>query len=146
MVASARVQTLTEGAEYFKMLAEYLRNPQLVAELEDEVKNLNKLSLEEESQLSEAKFAIQQRDVIKMQVDQLQTSLLAERQSHDAYLTEQRSKFDDYVAQVSAEVAEKKTEHAKKEEFLADFESRLNQRESQLNEKAAVVKGLFDKQ
>lgn len=143
MVASAGVQKLTEGSDLLGILGEYLKNPDLIAQLQDEVVKLNTLNAEEEAQFNEAQILIQQRDSLTRQTDAQRQTLADEKTAHDAQVAKTQSDCDAYTAGEHAKLDKRQADLDAFEAELNDFKARLDQRENQLLEKAATVQGLF---
>lgn len=145
MVASSRVQTLSEGSALLDILGEYLKNPKLMKQLTEEVQKINALSKEQEDQLHESQILIQKRDALIREIAANTKDLSDAKADHEAVTAKRQKDSDDYVATNKSVVdkANKALDDRKAE--LDDYNSRLNHRESQLTEKAAVVQSLFTK-
>lgn len=143
MVASPRIQALTEGSAHLKVLAAYLEDPKLIDALSAEVIKLNTLSDEQSSQLEDAKILIQQRDSLNKEIEMQRQTQADEKAAFDAASTKAKQDSDDYVAANKELIAKANAALDAREAALNDFETRLNQRENQLLEKAATVQSLF---
>lgn len=143
MVASARVQQLNDGFDLLNVLAEYLKNPKLISQLEDEVSKLNTLTEDEAAKYNEAQILIQQRDSLNKEIASQRQTLADEKEAADAAADKAKQDSDDYVTTNKALVDKANQELDAREAELADLKTRLDQRENQLLEKAATVQSLF---
>lgn len=143
MATSHRVQALDSGASLLGVLKEYLSNPKLIEELQDEVVKLNTLTDEKAAELHDAQILVQQRDKLTKEIAEQRKTLADEKEKHVAE-TEKRTKdADDYVDAAETKIAEANAALDKREADLNEYASRLDLRENQLKEKAAVAKALF---
>src|ERR1700742_1232780 len=104
MVASARLQALTEGSDHLKILSEFLSNPKLIDELSQEVVRLNKLSNEEEKKLHDAQLLVQEHDKLVKEIAAQRKLQADEKAAHDALIAKEKKECDEYVAKEKAEI------------------------------------------
>lgn len=93
MSASQRVQILSGGAEQLAVLSEYIKNPKLIEQLQDEVKKLNSLTADEESKVAQARKDLRDH---AGKMDILQTSmeeLAREQEAHKERVNADRSEL-----------------------------------------------------
>lgn len=142
MATSQRVQLLTNKSEEISALVEFLRNPNLILELEAEVKKLNSLTEEEEARLHEAKILIQRKDSLEKEIKAKEDQMAAEATAHANRLLEDRKVVDKYVLDEKAKIADALKELDQKKLDADDRETKLRQYENKLKETAAKMKGL----
>ncbi len=142
MVASTRIQALSNKADEISILREFLTNPNLAAELEAEVKKLNALSDEEESRHQEAKILMQQRDKLAAEIPVLQQQISTERGLHEAHLAASKEAFNQWLDSENAKLAEANAALDKRKEEADAEELRLRQKANKLKETAAQMQGL----
>lgn len=103
MSVSQRVQTLQSGAEQISVLAEYLKNPKLIEQLQEDIKALNSLTVDEESKLLQARSDLKEHDKkisdLKKERDQLE----ADKSAHADYVTKTSAQFEHYSETLDAQ-------------------------------------------
>lgn len=137
MSASQRVQLLSGGAEQLAVLSEYLKNPKIIAQLQDEVKALNSLTADEESKVAQARKDL--RDHVG-KMDILQTSMeeLAKAQeAHKELVATELGRISDEHDRFNAI----RTELIDKDQKQKDANVRASQERTQLEkDKNSVIK------
>lgn len=83
MSASQRVQILNDQSNSLSVLAEFIKNPNLIAELEAEVKKLNSLTALEESKVAEARDFIKKHAEVVADLAAKEAALLKDRAEHE---------------------------------------------------------------
>jgi len=142
MVASTKIQSLSDRAEEISILREFLTNPNLCADLAAEVKKLNSLSADEESRHQEAKILIQQRDKLVVEVAGFQTRIDAERSVHEEHLSNTKATYEKWFDNENKKIADANAalDARKAEQEIED--TRLRQKANKLKETAAQMQGL----
>jgi hypothetical protein len=83
MSASQRVQILNDQSNSLSVLAEFIKNPDLISELEREVKRLNSLTELEEKKVAEARAFIQKHSEILADLKSKEDELNKRRAEHE---------------------------------------------------------------
>lgn len=107
MAASQRVQILTDKSEELSILSEFLRNPNLIEQLKEEVKKLNSLSDSEEQKLSEARNFLKQHNDLSNALEKEKLDFEEKKLSHDReveYFNSQAQSKAEYLNSLSAEL------------------------------------------
>lgn len=103
MSASTRVQVLADKAEELSLLAEFLKNPDLITDLQDEIKKLNSLTADEEEKLVQARAELkgyaEKTAALKSERDQLDT----DKENHESAARLREERLDLYAAGLAAE-------------------------------------------
>lgn len=140
MSASQRVQILSGGAEQLAVLSEYIKNPKLIEQLQDEVKKLNSLTADEESKVAQARKDLRDH---AGKMDILQTSmeeLAREQEAHKSQVSIDTANIEASAKVLSLEkqyILDKETAHKdvikqlSEERKQLDFLSSSSKRESE---------------
>lgn len=142
MATSTRVQLLSDGSEGISVLKEFLSNPSLIDNLQEEVKKLNSLTEEEESKLQDAKLTIQSHQQKTKELQDLQDKITSDRAAHEQDILSKTKDFNDYVASENQKLAEANADLDSKKLAHEEEELRLKQYDNKLKETAAKIKGL----
>lgn len=94
MSASQRVQILADKVEELSLLAEFIRNPNLISDLQEEIKKLNSLTLTEEAKLFQARKDLSE-------YEEKYSALQNERDQLDA----DKAAYEEQTAAKSAELS-----------------------------------------
>ena len=142
MSTSQRVQILTDKSAELNLLTEFLRNPNLIAELSAEVKKLNSLTEAEESKVAEVREMFLNHPSLVRDIEQKTANLNDAIDAHNAQVknaTEQlkkdRDAHNETVAVVLADIEKKQAEQVA--ESL-----RLERYAHSLKDKASRIMGL----
>ncbi len=129
MSASQRVQILADKAEELSVLSEFLRNPNLIQQLQDEIVKLNSLTADEEARVAQARKDLREH---AGKMDILQTSMEELTKAHEAHKAQvaidtaeldRRSQSLDALAQTLHEVD---TRQIAKDKVHADERKQLD--------------------
>jgi hypothetical protein len=159
MSASQRVQVLADKAEELSLLAEFLKNPKLIEQLQDEVKKLNSLTSDEEAKIAQARKDLREHtgkmDILQTTMEELAKAQEAhkERVSVDmANIEEQSKKLSlekQSLADKAYELAQKDKSHAEERKQLdahaADVQRAANAVNDGLAKRESAVKIREDK-
>lgn len=112
MAISQRVQLLSDNAQGVSILAEYLKNPNLVDQLTEDIKKLNALTEQEEQKASAARASIITYEGLKKQQDRLD----ADKAAHEKTVMDFEQVKSDYAAEIQ-----------KQKDGLSAMESQLSE-------------------
>lgn len=143
MVTSTRVQHLSNKSDEITTLMEFINNPNLVTELQEEIKKLNALTGDEEKQHHEAKILIQQRESLIKEIAQKKAEMAAELDEHKKGIALDKSELEKHVSETLAAIDAEHTKLDDRKAAIDDHELRNKQWENKLKETAAKMKGLI---
>lgn len=124
MATSQRVQILDSKAQELSLLAEYLKNPDLISELSDEIKALNTLSADEEKKADEGRNLIKQRDSILAEIAAKQEALDEAQSEYEDNLTALAQKTQ-ALQDAQKDLDEKTKGYAAADNYLAQSRAQL---------------------
>lgn len=125
MAQSQRFQILDNKSQELSVLAEYLKNPNLVQELAEEIKFLNALTKDEELKASEGRDLIKNREIILKEIQDKKDELYKLQSVNDTALSDIAEKTKS-LGNAQSELAAKEKGRSDAENYLAkakaDFE------------------------
>lgn len=124
MAASQRVQILNDKISELSLLAEYIRNPNLISDLADEIKKLNFLTKEEEDKAAEGRSLVEKRDVILKEFEDKHSKLALAQEDHDKRAAELDSKATN-LGENQAELDRKNAARLETEKYLSESKRQL---------------------
>lgn len=153
MSASTRVQVLADKAEELSLLAEFLNNPKLISNLQEEVKKLNSLTAEEETKLSQARQDLKEHADKVEALDKMKGALDLAIKSHDQHVADCsaaiQSQADELATitktQQQTQIVQDEKDKAHVEERkqldaqLAAFKKTVAEKEDQLSKRESKV-------
>lgn len=142
MAVSPRVQSLSSGADMVSILAEYISNPELIKNLQDEVVKLNALTSDEEKALVEAHQLIQQRTALFAEIEQTKKDFAQETETHNKTLAEEKDILEKHQADILAILSDKNKVLDERQAQLDEKEDGLKKWDAKLKETAEKMKGL----
>lgn len=142
MAVSPRVQSLSSGADMVSILTEYISNPELIKNLQDEVVKLNALTNDEEKALMEAHQLIQQRAALFNEIEQTRKVFEQEVEDHNKNMAEEKDILEKHQADVLAILSDKNKMLDERQAQLDEKEDGLKKWDAKLKETAEKMKGL----
>lgn len=143
MVASPRVQILTDKAQELDVLYQYIKNPKLIEELKKDVVDLNTLTEEQSARYHEAHLLMQKKDRLEAEIAAQQRQIEKEKADHDLEIKNSQAQIERMLAEANDKVQQAHDELDLRKVELDEYSTRLDQRERKLKEQAALIKGII---
>ncbi len=141
MAVVGRIQVLADKAAELSVLAEFIKNPNLISQLQEEVKKLNSLTAEEEEKVAQARKDLREHAEKVEALTKERLSLEADKKSHTEYMEKTK---DEFLAKQASIAIMKDHFDNKKNEQEAKDKTHAEERKKLDAQAAALQKAVDD--
>lgn len=143
MATSQRVQILTDKSQELEVIFEFFKNPKLIDQLKEEVIALNKLTIEEEARLHDARLLMEKKDRLEKDIEDGRRVMAKEKSDHEVFIKNGRDNLDRIIGEEKVKLETSHQDLDVRKTELDEYSTRLDQRERKLKEQAALIKGII---